>query len=122
MSVINLNTEKFDEVIQENQVVVVDFWAKWCGPCLAFAPVFEEVSKSYSDVVFAKVNIEEEPQLADDFNIRSIPMLMIFRQEFAVFAESGIQTSDSLKDLIDQAKQIDVEVLRAQVRKDSNEN
>lgn len=118
MAVIDITTENFDAVIQGNSLVVVDFWAKWCGPCMAFAAVFEEVSLEHPDVVFAKVNIEEEQQLAEDFNIRSIPMLMIFRGEFAVFAESGVQTGASLTELVSQAKQLDIEVLRAQVSKD----
>lgn len=117
MAVIDITAENFDTIIQNNDVVVVDFWAKWCGPCMAFAPVFEEVSLEHPEVVFAKVNIEEEGQLAEDFNIRSIPMLMIFRGEFAVFAESGVQTGASLTALVAQAKELDIEELRAQVLK-----
>lgn len=115
MAVITLNSADFDACIQNNPVVVVDFWAKWCGPCLAFAPVFEEASKTHPDVVFAKIDVESEQQLAQDFNVRSIPMLMIFRHEFAVFAESGVQTLESLDELISEAKKIDIEALRAQI-------
>lgn len=115
MSVRTLTSKNFDDTIQNSKMVVVDFWAKWCGPCMAFAPVFEQVSMQHEDVTFAKVNIEEQTQLAEDFNIRSIPMLMIFRQEFAVFAESGIQTAESLNDLIEQARKIDITALRAKV-------
>lgn len=116
MTVRDLTQQNFDQTIQNHEVVVVDFWAKWCGPCLAFAPVMETLSEKLTDVVFAKVNIEEESQLAQDFNIRSIPMLMIFRREFAVFAESGVQTAMGLEALVLQAKQVDIKMLRQQVR------
>lgn len=118
MSVIDIKTDQFDSVIQSNALVVVDFWAKWCGPCLAFAPIFEEVSLIHPDVVFGKVNVEEESQLAEDFNVRSIPMLMIFRGEFAVFAESGVQTSATLDSLVSEAKKIDIAALRESINKD----
>lgn len=115
MGVVNLTAENFDETIQDNDCVIVDFWAKWCGPCLAFAPVFESLSEKHPQVVFAKVDIEKETTLADDFQIRSIPFLMIFRREFAVFAESGTQTQKSLDDLIAQAQAIDLAALRQSV-------
>ena len=117
MSVIELTADNFDETIQNNDCVIVDFWAKWCGPCLAFAPVFEELSEKHPKVVFAKVDIEKETSLADDFQIRSIPFLIIFRREFAVFAESGTQTQSSLDDLIKQAQAVDLEALRQSVAK-----
>ena len=117
MAIMDITTQTFDTVIGKHDLVVVDFWAKWCGPCLAFAPVFESVSEQFPDAVFAKIDIEAEPQLAEDFAIRSIPFLMIFRQEFAVFAESGVQTATSLSDLVSQAKAIDMSTLRDQVPK-----
>ncbi|MBN9287076.1 MAG: thioredoxin [Gammaproteobacteria bacterium 39-13] len=116
MSIITLTQHNFDEVIQNNDVVVVDFWAKWCGPCLAFSPVFEQISKHHEDVIFAKVDIDAEIALANDFNIRSIPFLMIFRREFAVFAEAGVQTATALDALVNDAKKIDLAKLRAQLQ------
>lgn len=120
MGVISLTRETFDQTIQDNTCVVVDFWASWCGPCLAFMPTFEQISEKHPDVVFAKVDIEQEKQLMEDFQIRSVPFLMIFRQEFAVFAESGVQTGKSLDELVNDAKQIDIEELRQQLNKTSD--
>jgi thioredoxin 1 len=120
MAVCDLIYDDFDKTVQSNDLVIVDFWATWCGPCLAFAPIFEEVSELHPDAVFAKVNIEKETQLAEDFSVRSIPMLMIFRREFAVFVESGIQTKTSLNELILEAKKIDIQALREQVSQQDN--
>src|SRR5579872_6086865 len=106
MSVIILTQHNFDDTIQNNDLVIVDFWAKWCGPCLAFAPLFEQVSNMHPEVIFAKVDIESEIQLANDFNIQSIPFLMIFRREFAIFAEAGVQTVTSLHALVEEAKKV----------------
>ncbi len=119
MGILHLTTENFDDIVSSKPFVVVDFWAKWCGPCLAFEPTFEQVAAQYPNVTFAKVDIEAYPQLAEDFQIRSIPFLMIFRQEFAVFAESGVQTQESLTDLIEQALKISIEDLRKQLDKGS---
>lgn len=111
----NLDVNNVDEVVRNQDVTVIDFWAPWCGPCLAFEPVMEQVSKQHPEVCFAKVNIDEQKQLADDFGVRSVPMIMIFRREFVVFAESGTQTQESLKDLIAQAQKIDLDTLHAQL-------
>lgn len=115
MAVHTLTSENFDETIQSHDLVVVDFWAKWCGPCLAFAPVFEAVSARHPDAFFAKIDIEHEKQLAEDFAVRSIPTLMIFRREFAVFAEAGVQTQESLHNLVLDAKKIEIQALRDQI-------
>lgn len=119
MDIINLNKANFDEAIQNTDVVVADFWASWCGPCLAFSPIFEQVSKLHPDVLFAKINIDEEPELASDFNVRSIPLIMIFRREFAVFSEPGVQTATSLDALVKEAKKIDLVSLRQQYQNHS---
>lgn len=115
MTVEVLTQANFDETIQAHDCVVVDFWAKWCGPCLTFAPIFEEVSTAHPDVLFAKVDIEQETALAEDFTIRSIPFLMIFRKEFAVFAEAGVQSKSTLHALVEEAKQLDLNELRKQL-------
>lgn len=115
---LTLTQQNFDDIIQNNDLVIVDFWAGWCGPCLAFAPIFEQVSKAHPECIFSKINIEDEPQLASDFNIQSIPFLMIFRREFALFAQAGVQTATSLNALITDAKKIDISDLRKQVSGD----
>lgn len=116
MDVVSLTHKDFDKAIQEHDCVVVDFWASWCGPCKMFEPTYKKVSEKHPDVLFAKVDIEEEQQLAQDFQVRSIPYVMVFRGEFAVYAESGTQTQQSLNDIIEQAKKIDLDELRQSVQ------
>jgi thioredoxin 1 len=108
MAMQQLTKESFDEVITQHPMVLVDFWAPWCGPCRVFSEIYEMESKKFPDVVFGKVNIEEEPELAKDFNIRSIPFLMIFRGNLAVYAEAGALTAPALSDIIQQAKSLDL--------------
>lgn len=115
MSIIYLNEKNFDETVQNHDLVVVDFFATWCAPCMAFNPVLEQLSLEHPEVVFAKVDIDAEPALANDFNVRSIPLVMIFRREFAVLHHAGLQTAQSLKELIEQAKKIDIQSLREKI-------
>jgi len=117
MSILHLSKENFDDIVQNNELVVVDFWAKWCGPCLAFAKIFDALSETMPDIIFAKVNVEEQPQLAEDFQVRAIPHLIIFKREFALFSESGIQSKSALCDLIEQAKKINLQSLRENLLK-----
>lgn len=114
MATIDVTAENFNDIITENEFVVVDFWATWCGPCKGFAPVYEELSEKYPDIVFAKVNTEEEQQLAGEFQIRSIPTLMIFREQIILFAQPGALQGSQLEQVIEQAKGLDMD----QVRKD----
>ncbi|MFO1258815.1 MAG: thioredoxin family protein [Gammaproteobacteria bacterium] len=117
MAIRVLDSNTFDEAIHSHELVAVDFWAKWCGPCVAFGPVFEQVSEAFPDVLFAKVDIEECPDLAADFNIRSVPMLMIFKQDIAVFAESGAHTAHTLSELISSAKALDISQVLDEIKK-----
>jgi len=110
----DLTKENFGEVIEGNDLVIVDFWAPWCGPCKSFAPVYEEISGKHEDIVFAKVNTEEEQELAAHFQIRSIPTLMIFREQIVLFAQPGALPGSALEEIIGKAKELDMD----QVRKD----
>jgi len=109
MATIDLNKNNFDQTVEENAMVVVDFWAAWCAPCRFFAPTFEQASDKYPDVAFGKVNTEEQPELAGAFGIRSIPTLMILREKVILYTEAGALAQAQLHALIDQAKAIDME-------------
>lgn len=106
---LNLTKDNFDQVITDNELIVIDFWAEWCVPCRSFAPIFEQVSKQHPEFIFAKVNTEEQPELAADFNIRSIPTVMILRRKIMVYCESGLLPASALNDLLEQAKALDMD-------------
>ena len=112
MATVELTKENFEQVITGNDMVLVDFWAPWCGPCRGFAPVFEQASEKYPDVVFAKVNTEEEQEIAAHFQIRSIPTLMIFREKIIIFSQPGALPGAALDQLVEQASNLDMEQVR----------
>jgi thioredoxin 1 len=107
MATVTLTQANFDTIITQNEMVLVDFWAEWCGPCRIFDEVYSELSKRYPAIVFAKVNIEEEGELAKDFGVRSIPLLMVFRKNLAIYRESGALTEAALEKIIHEALAID---------------
>ena len=115
MATIALNKDNFESTIVDNDMVLVDFWAEWCGPCKMFAPVYDKVSESYPNVVFAKVDTEEQQELASYFQIRSIPTLMIFRDKIGIFSQPGALPEAALTDLIDQAQALDMDDVRRQI-------
>ncbi len=112
MGTVELTAENFEETVGTNAMVVVDFWASWCGPCRVFAPVFEQASAEYPEVVFGKVDTEAQPELAGAFGIRSIPTLMILRDQVILYSEAGALPAPQLHALIDQAKAVDMEHVR----------
>ena len=111
----SINTEEFDTLIQDNEIVFVDFWAEWCAPCKQFASIYDKVASSYENVVFAKVNIEQESELAETFQIRSIPYLMVFKEGIAIYSEAGSVPESTLIELVQQAIDADVSEIRAQL-------
>jgi len=115
MAVMELTKENFEQVITSNPTVIVDYWAPWCGPCRGFAPVFERVAEANPDVVFAKVNTDDEQEIAQHFQIRSIPTLMVFREQIIVFSQPGALPQNALEQVVSKAKTLDMEEVRKQI-------
>jgi thioredoxin 1 len=115
MAVLELNEQNFEETILNNDFVVIDFWAPWCGPCRGFAPVYEAASEKHEGVTFAKVNTEEQQSLAAHFQIRSIPTLLIFREKVIIYAQPGALPAGAFDDLITRAKEVDMAQVHAEI-------
>ena len=115
MATVALTKENFEQVVTGNNMVVVDFWAPWCAPCRSFAPTYEARSETHADVIFAKVNTEEEQELAAAFNIRSIPTLMLFREQVILYAEPGALPPAALEDILGKAKAIDMDAVHKEI-------
>ena len=122
MAVVELNKDNFEQTINENDFVIVDFWAPWCAPCRSFAPTYEKVSADYDNIVFAKVNTEDEQEIAMHFQIRSIPTLMIFREKIIIFSQPGALPESSFKQLVDRAGELDMGEVRKQISEEQNKN
>ena len=121
MAVVELTKDNFEEVVTNNEFVIVDFWAPWCGPCRSFAPTYAKVSEDHPDVVFAKVNTEEEQDIAGHFQIRSIPTLMIFRDKIIIFSEAGALPESGFRELVSKAGELDMDEVRRQVAEQSEQ-
>ncbi len=115
MAYVELTKENFEEVITSNDTVVVDYWADWCGPCKSFGPIFEKVSEDFPDAVFAKVDTQNEQEIASWFQIRSIPTLMIFREKVIVFSQPGALPESALREVVSKAKNLDMVEVHKQV-------
>ena len=115
MATVVLTKDNFEEVVSRNDMVLVDFWAPWCGPCKGFAPVFEAASEQHGDVVFAKVNTDEEQELAGHFAIRSIPTLMLFREQVLLFSQPGSLPAAGLESVISQARALDMNEIHREI-------
>ena len=115
MATVALTQDNFEQVVNGNDMVLIDFWAPWCGPCKGFAPVFEAASEKHGDIVFAKVNTEEQQELAAAFNIRSIPTLMFFREKVILFSQAGALPSSALEQVITQGKALDMATVRKEI-------
>jgi len=117
MATTKLTEQNFASAIQDHDIVIVDFWASWCAPCRSFAPIFESVSENHPDIVFGKINTEEEQGLAHHFQIRSIPTLMIFREQIIIFSQAGSLPTAMLEDIIEKAKVLDMNLVREEIAK-----
>ena len=115
MSTVTLTKDNFEQVVTGAGTVIVDFWAPWCGPCRSFAPTFEAASEKHPGVVFAKVNTEDEPELAGSFNIRSIPTLMVFREKVILFSQPGALPASALETVIQKSQEIDMAEVHRQI-------
>ena len=115
MAVLELTQQNFEATVTGNKLVIIDFWAPWCGPCKSFAPVFEAASEQHPDVVFAKINSDDEQSLAGHFGIRSIPTLMLFREEIVVFMQPGALPASGLDGVLTQAKALDMDQVRRDI-------
>ncbi len=122
MSTVELTKENFDETIVNNDIVLIDFWAPWCAPCRSFAPIYEQTSENHTDIVFGKVNTEEEQELAAAYRIRSIPTLMLLREQILLYAQPGMLSVAQLEQILTQARELDMDKIREEIEKEQQES
>ncbi len=122
MALVNLTEANFNEAVENNDIVILDFWAPWCGPCKQFGPIFEKVSEEYPDILFGKINTEEEQGLAGYFGIQSIPTVIVLREKIGIFQQPGLLPEEGLKDIIRQVQELDMDKVREEVAKQQQEN
>ncbi|MGZ3774168.1 MAG: thioredoxin [Pseudobdellovibrionaceae bacterium] len=114
MAVLELTKENFKQTVQSNELVILDFWASWCGPCKRFAPVFEKVAGKYPEVVFGKIDTEAEPEIAASFEVMSIPTLAVIKDGDIIFMQAGALPEDILEQVVTKAKEVNMEEVRKQ--------
>jgi thioredoxin len=117
MATIELTKDNLDSTIESNDIVFIDFWAEWCGPCKMFGPIFEKASEKYTDIVFASCNTEEQQEVAGAFNIRSIPTLAVFREQVLIFIQPGALPAAAIDEIVEKVKELDMDEVRADIEK-----
>ncbi|MEE9352461.1 MAG: thioredoxin [Thiotrichaceae bacterium] len=122
MATVDITEETFEDTINNNDIVIVDFWAEWCGPCKSFSPIYEEASEKHEDIVFGKIDTEEQQALGAHFQVRSIPTLMIFREQVVLFSQAGMLSGPQLDDVIAKVKDIDMKKVHEEVEKQSQDS
>lgn len=115
MAIAEITSENFEHTIETNPIVILDFWAAWCGPCRNFAPIFEEVANKYPDIVFGKINTEEQKELAGNFGIRSIPTIAVFREQIMIYFEAGSLSAHNLTQLIEEIRGLNMDEIREEI-------
>ncbi|PHR59596.1 MAG: thioredoxin [Arcobacter sp.] len=120
MATINLTTENFTDAVEANETLVIDFWAQWCGPCQQFAPIFEKVAENNPELKFAKVNTEEQQELAAQFGIRSIPTLVVIKEGVLVLNKAGMLQEGAFNDVIRQAKELDMGKVHEEIKNEAD--
>ncbi len=122
MATVELTNDNFEPTITDNEIVIVDFWAEWCGPCRAFSPTYETASDEHEDIVFGKVDTESQPELSQSFGVRSIPMLMVFREKVVLYSEPGVLSAGQLNELIGKVRDVDMAKVHEDVKKQEQES
>jgi len=120
MATRTMTQENFEETVTSNDIVLIDFWAAWCGPCRSFAPTYEKVAEQYPDIIFAKVDTEAEQGLAASFNIMSIPTLMVIRENVVLFSQAGALPERALRELVEKVRDLDMQEVHRQVLEQQN--
>lgn len=122
MGTVALTNKNFEDYVSKDGILIIDWWAPWCGPCKVFAPVFDKAAERYPDITFAKVNTEDEPDLAGSFQINAVPTLMVFRDQILVFEQPGVLRAEQLDELLSKVKELDMNEVRKEVEEHEREH